>query len=295
MTFLPPVKRPSLALLGLLLIPGSTVPGAGFAQPGPSEPLTLETPYAPPGYARLLKTHLVRVPLGNGGFETRFDYAAFGEEPEQAKFRNELRERFLAVDPGEFDSRARYAWALNAYNFLVIDIVVEHLETPAGTHLASISEIGPKPFAVFDQERFAVGGETYSLNRFERHFLFLDVDRNARSRNEELDPRLHFALVCAAAGCPPLWPEPFRPERLDEQLDAAVRNALLSPRHVAVDGRTVRVSKLFEWYGADFGRDEGIRSFLARYAPPAAAKVLEGKRSEVAAGIEWDWSLNRVR
>ena len=260
--------------------------------PGPQR-LTLETPYAPPGYERLLKNYVVQTPRGDGGFTTRVDYAALRDARDGEAVRKTLRERFLAVDPEAMDPVARIAWALNAYNFLVIDLVVKNLTAPSGAPLASIGDIGPKSFAVFDLQTITLGEETYSLNRFERHFLFLDVDRNAKTAHEELDPRLHFALVCAAVGCPPLWPRPFLPEQLDEQLDAAVRNALLSDRHLRVDGHTVHVSRIFDWYAADFGRKDGIRAFLMRYAPPAAVKVLGGKQSEVAPDIEWDWSLNR--
>jgi hypothetical protein len=257
--------------------------------------LSLETPYAPPGYERLLKTYVVQTPGNNGGFTTRVDYAGLRDARGGDAVRNTLRQRFLSVDPEAMDPAARTAWALNTYNFLVIDLVVENLTTPSGAPLASIGDIGPKSFAAFELPKFTVGEETYSLNRFERHFLFLDVDRNARTSHEGLDPRLHFALVCAAVGCPPLWPRPFLPERLDEQLDAVVRNALRDPHHLRVDGRTLHVSRIFDWYAADFGGKEGIRAFLMRYAPPAAVKALGEKRSEVVPDIAWDWSLNRVR
>jgi hypothetical protein len=280
-----------------LLLAGSAcavLSAPAFAQPDTPHPLTLETPYAPPGYERLLKTFVVRTPLGDGGFETRFDYAALRDEPGQEALRRGLRERFLGVDPGAMDPSARYAWALNAYNFLVIDTVVENLRAPGtGAPLETIGDIGPKPFAVFDQKRFELGGTTYSLNWFERYFLFLGVNRNSKTVPDELDPRLHFALVCAAVGCPPLWPQPFLPEQLDAQLDAAVRNALLSDRHLRVDGHTVHVSRIFDWYARDFGGADGIRAFLMRYAPGAAVKALEDRHSEIVPDIEWDWSLNR--
>jgi len=36
------------------------------------------------------------------------------------------------------------------------------------------------------------------------------------------DPRIHFAVNCAARSCPPIWPEAYTGEELDAQLDRAV-------------------------------------------------------------------------
>jgi hypothetical protein len=278
-----------LVLTLTLLVVATAFPrGAAQSQIEPPK-LTLDTPYAPAGYQRLLRDYVVRVPLGGGGFETRFDYARLRKDPEQERVRHELRERFLSAAPRTMDAATRLAWALNAYNFLVIDLVIENLVTPQGEALASIADIGEGDFSIFDQERFEIGGTPYSLNRFEGHFLFRDVDRNSEDVPRDLDPRFHFALVCAARGCPPLWPEPFCPERLAAQLDRATANALLSPRQLRVQGRSVHVSKIFEWYVADFGTEEDALRFLRRYA----ADRIPAKRARIVPDISWDWSLNR--
>ena len=47
-----------------------------------------------------------------------------------------------------------------------------------------------------------------------------DVEHNIlRPRFD--DPRVHFAINCAAKSCPPLRSEPFRGDILDQQLDDA--------------------------------------------------------------------------
>jgi len=162
----------------------------------------------------------------------------------------------------------------------------------AGGELKSISDIGKGEFSVFDQERFEIAGKSYSLNRFEHHFLFGDVDRESGRIPKDLDPRFHFALVCAAKGCPPLWPEPLDPQTLDRQLAAMTRNALRSPRQLRASGNTIHVSQIFAWYKADFER-VGMRAFLETYAPEDVAAMLAGASKKIVADIEWDWSLNR--
>jgi hypothetical protein len=257
------------------------------------EPRSLvETPYSPPGYARLLKEYVVKLPLEGGGFETRFDYVRFWETTDQDKIRDDIRAQFLSVDPHALDPKATRAWAVNAYNFLIIDLVMENLVTPDGGELKSVADIGQGDFTVFDEERFEISEESYSLNRFEHHFLFGDVDREERRIPKDLDPRFHFALVCAAKGCPALWPEPLVPGRLNEQLASMTRNALQSPRHLQVSGGTVQVSKIFDWYDADFSRG-GKREFLKKYAPEDVVRRLENSPARILANLEWDWSLNR--
>jgi hypothetical protein len=191
------------------------------------------------------------------------------------------------------DDATRQAWAVNAYNFTIIDVIMEQLL--AGDDVVSIADIGAGDFAVFEEGILEVGGETYSLNRFETHFLFHDIDRKTRVVPDGLDPRFHFVLVCAAKGCPPLWPEPFRPEKLDAQLDEATQNALSSPRHLRVKGREVHVSKLFDWYGRDFDGYGGPAGFLRRYAPESVREALDDEKNRLAVhpDLEWDWSLNR--
>jgi len=43
------------------------------------------------------------------------------------------------------------------------------------------------------------------------------------------DPRIHSALVCAARSCPPLRRDAYTREKVEEQLDANVREWLSMP------------------------------------------------------------------
>jgi hypothetical protein len=262
----------------------------------PISPPRPDGPVAPAAYGWLLDHFLVVKELPGGGTASAFDYADLLAQPDQAQVRRHVRDRFEAVDVGSLEPAARTAWAINAYNFFVIDAVLDHFRTASGDTLKSISDIGAEPFSVFDRPLIPVAGTTYSLNGFETHFLFHDIDRKSGAVPAGLDPRIHFALVCAARGCPPLGAEPHRAETLDDQLTAAVKNALRSPRQLRLEADTLHVSKLFDWYGVDFGGPAGIRAFLLRYAPETAREALaRGKIAAVVPDIPWDWSLNRPR
>jgi len=242
---------------------------------------------APEAYASLLHVYLTEEPAGDAGIETRFNYAKFLASDGQAELRAGLRARFLDGSPAELSDDARIAWAINTYNFLVVDAVVQALNTDPG--LKSIADIGGEAsFRVFDEPRFEIDGEPYSLNRLEHEYLFLGVDRESGNIPPGLDPRLHFAVVCAAKGCPALWPEPYTPGDLDARLTLVTGNALASHHHLSAQGKSVHVGQIFTWYAADFGG--GIEAFLSRYHGGAAKVLASG--GTVVADIDWDWSLN---
>ena len=64
------------------------------------------------------------------------------------------------------------------------------------------------------------------------------------------DARLHFALVCAAKGCPKIIEEAYQPDQLDSQLDRQTSLAVNDPTFIKVDygKNTASLSQIFEWY-----------------------------------------------
>jgi hypothetical protein len=265
---------------------------AAQAPPSANEPVLLATPSSPAHYAWLLKEYTLVRNLPDGGFVTRFDYKHLFEKQGQEEMRDGILAAFLVVDPETLDPPNLTAWAANSYNFFILDLIEDNLLTPDGEILASVSEIGAGDFSVFDEPRYPIGEETLSLNQFERKFLFAGWKGKGK-RPPGLDPRLHFAIVCGAIGCPPLWPEPLTPQELNLTLDRMTRNALKSQSHLWVEGTTIHVSRIFDWYEADFGGKRGVRAFVGEYGPPAAKQLLiENPKATIAPDIEWDWSLN---
>ncbi len=88
------------------------------------------------------------------------------------------------------------AFWINAYNALTIRTIVEHYP------VKSIKDIdGGDPWKV---KRFTNGDKEFSLNDIENNIL--------RTMG---DPRIHFAINCAAASCPPLANKAFDGENAD--------------------------------------------------------------------------------
>ena len=105
------------------------------------------------------------------------------------------------------------------------------------------------------------------------------------------DPRVHFAINCAAKSCPPLRSEPYRAGELDQQLDemtSAFINDLESNRR---ENHTLYVSSIFKWFGEDFNKD--IIGFFLKYVKGDLKRELEAKRGKIKVKyLDYDWSLN---
>lgn len=163
---------------------------------------------------------------------------------------------------------AQKAFLINAYNILVIKNVVDHMPLTG-------------PLVVddfFTAKKFMIQGGKTSLNDLEKKMLAANFP----------DPRLHFALVCAAKGCPQLASFAFRADGLDDQLEKQTITALNSSGFIRVDAKTkqLQLSQIFDWYQADFGGKDKLMSYVSRYFKEPY------DRSKGAAFYEYDWNLN---
>lgn len=263
--------------------------------PSPAHAATLPD-YA--GYQKLLDDYLHVVSNPGEPVETRFDYVGLDAQPGYPERMGRIRRAMMDVNVDSMSAKDRTAWAINAYNFRVLELVIRDLRDPRSHKvIPSIREIGFfHGVDFFEQPGLRVRDSSYTLNGFERKYLFNGFTRaEGVKRPKDLDPRVHFAIVCASVGCPPLMPRAYRGDSLDLQLDAAVRNALASPRQLqwlASESRLL-TSQIFRWYERDF-EPEGPIAFIERYGPATIASALREKNvKELDQDLPWDWSLNR--
>jgi len=104
-------------------------------------------------------------------------------------------------------------------------------------------------------------------------------------RVENRDPRIHFALNCGAASCPPI--AAYSPTEVSHQLDLASESYLESEVEYDPARNVVRVPRLCLWYYGDFRGRAGIRSLLRRY------DVISAGVSPQIRYKTYDWSLDR--
>lgn len=177
-----------------------------------------------------------------------------------------ITSHFSEQQPSDSWSRnERLAFWINAYNAFTLQLIVDNYPVKSITALD-----GGKPW---DVKRVLIGGKRYSLNEIENEII----------RPKFNDARIHFALNCAAKSCPPLLNQAFLPKTLNTQLEQRTRSFIQSKNN-NLTPQAVQISKIFEWYGSDFG---DLTAFLNRYS----GKITIASNANITFA-EYDWSLN---
>ena len=116
--------------------------------------------------------------------------------------------------------------------------------------------------------------------------LSLDQIENEIIRARFNEPRIHFALVCAATSCPILTREAYVTDSLEKQLTNQARVFLNDRQKNQVPQG--RLSSIFNWFQGDFTKSSGtLRAYVNQYADnqmPAGTRITF---------LTYDWSLNQ--
>lgn len=204
---------------------------------------------------------------------------------------NTLRNANVNAMPSNAD---RLAFWINAYNAFTLNDVLEYVDGKTD----SVKKVD----GFFDKHRHLVAGQSLTLD---------EIERQARSFH---DPRVHFAINCASAGCPRLQPFAFTGDNLNRQLDLSTAAFLAdSNRGLRIDrgNNIVYLSPIFEWYAGDFTGETSTAGQLLSLASAAisGSNVLkfteEHSAPEVSAYIrqehptvkymKYDWTQNSVK
>jgi hypothetical protein len=190
------------------------------------------------------------------------------------------------------------AMFINLYNTLVIHAYI-HFGPPTTSWQRR---------RFFYKAAYMIGGHAFSLNDIEHGILrsnrkqpfafqrqFAPSDPRRQYVLPNVDPRIHFALVCGAKGCPPI--KNYSYSAIDEQLDEATMAFLEGECVISVEKRTVQLSMLFKWYRRDFGAtDEQVLSWVAAYLDPQRKEqietLLQTPDQVRITYSEYDWSHN---
>lgn len=176
----------------------------------------------------------------------------------------------------------RIAFWINAYNALTIKGIL--LKYPVASIKDIVSHL-PGAYNVWRDLLLRVDGKEYSLEAIEHQIL--------RPMGE---PRIHFALVCASKGCPPLRSRAYSGKDLNDQLNDNAQRFFSRPGNFSADAgeRVVHVSELLEWFGADFAETRADRLRVIRPYFPATETLtwLNDPSAGLIADLPYDWSLN---
>ena len=202
------------------------------------------------------------------------DYKGF--EADRSKLKSYLK--ILETNPPKdsWTDDQKLAYWINAYNAYTIELILTHYPVKSIKEIGSTIKI-PFVSTAWDVKFINIGGEEYDLNNIEHGIIRKEFD----------EPRIHFALVCAAMSCPKLQNRAYFPETLDRQLTQASKQFLADgSKNEFKSASKAKISKLFNWYGGDFNNEGTLIEYLNKYAPI---------RLNADARIDWqdyDWALN---
>jgi hypothetical protein len=203
------------------------------------------------------------------------DYAGFKSEE------NRL-DQYLKVlentDSKSLTQSDQFAFYTNAYNAWTIKLIL-------GSYpgVKSIKDLGSFLKSPWEKKFVRLDGEVTTLDHIEHNIL----------RPRFKDPRVHFAINCSAASCPPLRPEPYLGGSLDQQLNDSTRSFLNNPSSYRFDGSTLYVSRIFKWFSEDFNDD--VLSFYLKHAEGDLKEKLTDQKDTIRVKyLHYDWSLNSI-
>jgi hypothetical protein len=262
-------------------------------------------PGAAPAYVAAKLKQAVNNMLAEAADPTsgKVDYAALHRSETYAKYRR-CAARLRAFDPHLLTARAeRLAFWINLYNALIVDAVIRFevknsIQEVPGFFWRAAYCVGGARYCAFDIEYGVLRANAGHPLIPGPHFSPGDPRRAHSLRC--LDPRVHFALVCAARSCPPI--AAYAAADINSQLEAAAQAFVNNGGvHVDVDGNRVHLSRVFQWYAPDFGGPplgwgdmRPVLRYLAQWVTDGPARRLLKDGKPTIRYAAYDWALNRV-
>ena len=237
----------------------------------------------------LLKQHVV---VAAGGSASTLRYAALRTQRPALKAYLDTLSAVSLASYGAWSQPQQLAFLINAYNAFTVELILTRYPD-----LKSIKDLGSFVQSPWKKKFFQLLGQERSLDEVEHEMI--------RAPGVFDDPRIHVAVVCASIGCPMLRNEALVAERLDSQLDDALRRFLADRSRNRFDAGTgtLSVSKIFDWYRKDFERGhkgyDSLQTLFARHADvlgstPQAQAEIRASRYKLAF-LDYDWALNDAR
>lgn len=257
--------------IAILVLAAAALPSPGMTAPGAASP--------PPDdsvYTALLAMH-VR--------EGHVNYAGLRHDDRLEKYLGMLS----ATDPEKLGSTAaKLAFWINAYNAFTVQLICDNypVESINDLHFGGriVGHVIGK--TAWDRKFIMINGEEMTLNHIEHDIIREQFD----------EPRIHFALVCAAVSCPPLRSEAYTADELDGQLDDQAKTFMRDKTKNRFDlvKKEAYLSSILDWYGKDFGPDKAaVLAAVAKFLPRSVASAIEADTGAWKVSyLEYDWKLN---
>lgn len=102
------------------------------------------------------------------------------------------------------------------------------------------------------------------------------------------EPHIHFAINCAAYSCTSLKNRAFYPDTIQDELKNAAIRFLNDTERNEISKKKAKLSKLFDWFKADFSTQTDLITFLNQYS-----KVKINEKTKISF-LDYNWSLNNI-
>lgn len=165
----------------------------------------------------------------------------------------------------EWSKEEKLAYWINAYNAMTIDLILRNYP------VASIKDIKDP----WKQRLWQLQDKWYNLDEIEHQII--------RKMGE---PRIHFALVCAAVSCPKLYNKAFTADNLEAALTKLTKEFLADTSKNTISPNEIRISKIFNWFAKDFKQNGSLIDFLNNYTDVNIASNAKKRFSD------YNWDLN---
>lgn len=220
-------------------------------------------------FDRILKTYV--------DTQGRVDYNGIAADPTFKEYMRSLEN----AKADELSRDGQLAFWINAYNAVTIDKVIKWKPKKSVRETLIPGVWTGTKF--FTSRQHTIAGQRLSQDDIEHDIL----------RKRFQDPRIHFAIICASSGCPPLPQFAYTAENVQTKLEDETRQYLNSERGLRIDyvENTIMLSKLFDWFAGDFESKSGsVINFIKPYIDEKAKAFLD--RRPKMSYIDYNWALN---
>lgn len=197
----------------------------------------------------------------------RVNYAAMQKEKQQ------VAEYIMVLQnnppQSSWSKNKKMAYWINLYNAFTIQSILQRYP------VSSIMDLHGGN--IWDKATVKIAGKNYTLNQIEKEILIKGFN----------EPRVHFAVNCAAASCPPLLNRAWTEANIQRNFEKSAKAFINNSNYNELSAKSVKISKIFEWYAGDFGGNNNLIKYLNKYANTPI------KDNAKISYLEYDWKLNK--
>lgn len=195
---------------------------------------------------------------------------------------NKLTQQLKTFEPYTIeDGNERLAFWINVYNLYTIKLVSDYYPVNSILDIEEKINISPWSYKFIEM----AGERKFSLDEIEKEIIIPEFE----------EPRIHYALVCAAESCPVIISEAYLPATLDQQLDRQASIFLndKSKNYLDRKNNMMNISMIYKWYKRDFiNKDTTVIKHIEKYINESDKEYLITNNINETNYLDYSWKLN---